>query len=236
MGSDPIFLILIAGGLFLLAKAIREIHERLEGEEPGRTARGRPSLAGVVLQIMFAMGFSVFVEMINLRVRGKTAPVSRGDFDRHPGGGRGVRGRGRAGRDGSRAAVAGLPRRTRGRRALPASAGPDRVRRHDPVHPARPRVLRLRNLAAPPGRHAGQLHHDLRRLREGRGGPPVRGRGDDPPRSPSRTRSDTCSCRQATRSPGSRRDTRTRSRGRGGPPRRRPNTTDETPGRRSGRG
>jgi predicted tellurium resistance membrane protein TerC len=150
-------LILIAGGLFLLAKATREIHEKLEGEPEGRAARGRPSLAGVVVQIMlldvvfsldsvvtavgmanhlavmiaaivlavgvmmvsagpiarfvdrhptirvlalsfllliglslvgeglgqhipkgyvyFAMGFSVFVEMINLRARARTEPV-----------------------------------------------------------------------------------------------------------------------------------------------------------------
>ena len=45
-------LILIAGGLFLIAKATREIHEKLEGQEPGRAARGRPSLRGVVAQIM----------------------------------------------------------------------------------------------------------------------------------------------------------------------------------------
>jgi predicted tellurium resistance membrane protein TerC len=150
-------LILIAGGLFLLAKSTREIHEKLEGETEGRRARGRPSLPGVVVQIMlldivfsldsvvtavgmanelgvmvaaivlavgvmmvsagpiarfvdrhptirvlalsfllliglslvgegvgqhipkgyiyFAMGFSVFVEMINLRARARTEPV-----------------------------------------------------------------------------------------------------------------------------------------------------------------
>jgi predicted tellurium resistance membrane protein TerC len=150
-------LILIGGGLFLLAKATIEIHDRLEGEEGHGSARVRPSFAAVIVQIMlldivfsldsvitavgmaddvsvmiaavvlavgvmmfsagpisafvnrhptvkvlalsfllligvsligdglgvhvpkgyiyFAMGFSVFVEMINLRMRGKAAPV-----------------------------------------------------------------------------------------------------------------------------------------------------------------
>jgi predicted tellurium resistance membrane protein TerC len=150
-------LILIAGGLFLLAKATIEIHDRLEGEEGHSSARVRPSFAAVITQIVvldivfsldsvitavgmadeisimvaavilavgvmmfsagpisafvnrhptvkvlalsfllligvalvgdglgmhipkgyiyFAMGFSVFVEMINLRVRKVAAPV-----------------------------------------------------------------------------------------------------------------------------------------------------------------
>ena len=150
-------LILIGGGLFLLAKATLEIHERLEGEEGHGSARVAPSLSAVIFQIMlldivfsldsvitavgmaedlsimvaaviiavaimmisaapisafvtahptvkvlalsfllligvslvgegldmhipkgyiyFAMGFSVFVEMINLRVRKSVAPV-----------------------------------------------------------------------------------------------------------------------------------------------------------------
>ena len=150
-------LILIAGGLFLLAKATIEIHDRLEGEEGHSSARVRPSFAAVIAQIVvldivfsldsvitavgmaneitimvtavilavgvmmfsagpistfvnrhptvkvlalsfllligvalvgdglgmhipkgyiyFAMGFSVFVEMINLRVRRVAAPV-----------------------------------------------------------------------------------------------------------------------------------------------------------------
>ncbi len=150
-------LILIGGGLFLLAKATIEIHERLEGEEGHSSARVRPSLIAVIIQIVildivfsldsvitavgmaddiaimvaavilavcvmmfsaapissfvnrhptvkvlalsflllvgvslvgeglgmhlpkgyiyFAMGFSVFVEMINLRIRRVTAPV-----------------------------------------------------------------------------------------------------------------------------------------------------------------
>jgi predicted tellurium resistance membrane protein TerC len=150
-------LILIGGGLFLLAKATTEIHERLDGEEGHSSARVRPSFAAVITQIVlldivfsldsvitavgmadeiiimvtavilavgvmmfsagpissfvnrhptvkvlalsfllligmslvgeglamhipkgyiyFAMGFSVFVELINLRVRKITAPV-----------------------------------------------------------------------------------------------------------------------------------------------------------------
>ena len=150
-------LILMGGGLFLLAKATLEIHERLEGEEGHSSARVAPSFGAVIFQIMlldivfsldsvitavgmadelsimvaavvisvaimmvsakpisdfvsrhptvkvlalsfllliglslvgeglemhipkgyiyFAMGFSVFVEMINLRVRKSVAPV-----------------------------------------------------------------------------------------------------------------------------------------------------------------
>ena len=45
-------LILAGGGLFLLFKATREIHEKLEGEDGHVTARVAPSLAAVVGQIM----------------------------------------------------------------------------------------------------------------------------------------------------------------------------------------
>jgi predicted tellurium resistance membrane protein TerC len=44
-------LILIGGGLFLLAKATIEVHERLEGEEGHSSARVRPSFAAVIIQI-----------------------------------------------------------------------------------------------------------------------------------------------------------------------------------------
>ncbi|HEX8814490.1 MAG TPA: TerC family protein [Terriglobales bacterium] len=44
-------LILIGGGLFLLAKATLEIHERLEGEEGHSSARVRPSFTAVIIQI-----------------------------------------------------------------------------------------------------------------------------------------------------------------------------------------
>jgi predicted tellurium resistance membrane protein TerC len=45
-------LILLGGGLFLLFKATREIHEKLEGEEGHVTARVAPSFTAVVGQIM----------------------------------------------------------------------------------------------------------------------------------------------------------------------------------------
>ena len=45
-------LILALGGLFLLFKSTREIHERLEGEEGHVAARVAPSLAAVIGQIM----------------------------------------------------------------------------------------------------------------------------------------------------------------------------------------
>ena len=45
-------LVLIVGGLFLLAKSTHEIHERLEGEEGGASARVAPSLRSVLVQIV----------------------------------------------------------------------------------------------------------------------------------------------------------------------------------------
>ncbi len=45
-------LVLIIGGLFLIAKSTREIHERLEGEEGEASVRVKPSLLSVLLQIM----------------------------------------------------------------------------------------------------------------------------------------------------------------------------------------
>ena len=45
-------LILAGGGLFLIFKATREIHEKLEGEDGHLAARVAPSLAAVVGQIM----------------------------------------------------------------------------------------------------------------------------------------------------------------------------------------
>jgi len=46
-------LILIAGGLFLLAKSTLEIHDRLEGEEELSTAVRKVSFSGVIVQILF---------------------------------------------------------------------------------------------------------------------------------------------------------------------------------------
>ena len=45
-------LVLLIGGLFLLAKATHEIHQRLEGDEGEASARAAPSLRSVLIQIM----------------------------------------------------------------------------------------------------------------------------------------------------------------------------------------
>ena len=45
-------LILILGGLFLMAKSTREIHERLEGQTGHASARTPPTFGGVILQIV----------------------------------------------------------------------------------------------------------------------------------------------------------------------------------------
>ena len=45
-------LILLIGGLFLLAKSTHEIHAKLEGEEGHASARVAPSFTGVLLQIL----------------------------------------------------------------------------------------------------------------------------------------------------------------------------------------
>ena len=45
-------LILILGGLFLIAKSTHEIHEKLEGDEHHGTGRAAASMASVVIQIM----------------------------------------------------------------------------------------------------------------------------------------------------------------------------------------
>jgi predicted tellurium resistance membrane protein TerC len=45
-------LILIGGGLFLLAKSTHEIHQRMEGDEGSASARIHPSFGSVLLQIM----------------------------------------------------------------------------------------------------------------------------------------------------------------------------------------
>jgi predicted tellurium resistance membrane protein TerC len=45
-------LILLGGGVFLLAKATSEIHGRLEGEEGEESARAAASFAGVIVQIL----------------------------------------------------------------------------------------------------------------------------------------------------------------------------------------
>jgi predicted tellurium resistance membrane protein TerC len=160
-------LILLLGGLFLIAKSTHEIHDKLEGEEGHATARAPAKFAGVIVQILlldivfsldsvitavgmvdqipvmiaavviavlfmlwfagaisgfvnrhptvkmlalsfllligvaliaeglhhhipkgylyFAMAFSVFVELLNLRIRRKSAPVQLHDAYHEPG-------------------------------------------------------------------------------------------------------------------------------------------------------
>ena len=45
-------LILLGGGLFLIAKSTHEIHDKLEGAEEGGPRRSAPSLAAVLIQIV----------------------------------------------------------------------------------------------------------------------------------------------------------------------------------------
>jgi len=45
-------IILLGGGLFLIAKATHEIHERLEGEEGEASVRAPVSFTGVIVQIL----------------------------------------------------------------------------------------------------------------------------------------------------------------------------------------
>jgi predicted tellurium resistance membrane protein TerC len=45
-------LIMLAGGLFLIAKATMELHDRLEGEEHGHEAKGAVSFSSVIFQIL----------------------------------------------------------------------------------------------------------------------------------------------------------------------------------------
>lgn len=45
-------LLLLGGGAFLVAKATREIHERIEGADEELSAKGRPTMMGTLIQIM----------------------------------------------------------------------------------------------------------------------------------------------------------------------------------------
>jgi len=47
-------LILIVGGLFLLAKSTHEIHQKLEGAEGSASARVAPTFTGVIVQILLS--------------------------------------------------------------------------------------------------------------------------------------------------------------------------------------
>ena len=69
--TDPVFslgslaisgrdLILVGGGLFLLAKSTHEIHQKLEGEEGGHNAAGKATLSSILIQIaLLDMVFSL---------------------------------------------------------------------------------------------------------------------------------------------------------------------------------
>ncbi len=89
----------MGGGLFLIAKSPHEIHQKLEGEEGGSSARVVPTFTSVIIQILlligvtlivegfdgniprgyiyFAMAFSMSVKLLNMRVRSlrKAPPV-----------------------------------------------------------------------------------------------------------------------------------------------------------------
>jgi predicted tellurium resistance membrane protein TerC len=53
-------IILLAGGAFLIYKATKEIHDRLEGDEHGARAKAAPTFAGVIGQVLLLdMVFSV---------------------------------------------------------------------------------------------------------------------------------------------------------------------------------
>ena len=45
-------MILLVGGLFLIAKATHEIHEKLEGEEGEKVVKATPKLSAIIMQIM----------------------------------------------------------------------------------------------------------------------------------------------------------------------------------------
>jgi predicted tellurium resistance membrane protein TerC len=70
-------LILLSGGLFLIAKSTQEIHAKLEGEQRRPYAKLRGGFAQTIIQIRlldyiyFAMVFATAVEMLNLRLRSK---------------------------------------------------------------------------------------------------------------------------------------------------------------------
>lgn len=95
-------LILIAGGLFLLAKSTLEIHDKLEGEEGGFAPRVHPSFLGVIIQIglldivfsldsvITAIGMADHVEVMAIAIilavlvmMVSSEPISR-FIDRHP--------------------------------------------------------------------------------------------------------------------------------------------------------
>ncbi len=53
-GFDLASIVMLAGGLFLIYKSVKEIHEKLEGEDPSQTSGNKPSLklGQAIVQIM----------------------------------------------------------------------------------------------------------------------------------------------------------------------------------------
>jgi predicted tellurium resistance membrane protein TerC len=95
-------LILLLGGLFLIAKATHEIHDKLEGEEGHGSARVAASFASVIIQIMLLdivfsldsvitavgmadeLGVMVAAVIIAVGVMMVSAGAISGFVDRHP--------------------------------------------------------------------------------------------------------------------------------------------------------
>ena len=95
-------LILLAGGLFLIAKATHEIHDKLEGEEGHGSARVAASFMSVIIQIMLLdivfsldsvitavgmaddLGVMVTAVIIAVGVMMLSAGAISGFVDRHP--------------------------------------------------------------------------------------------------------------------------------------------------------
>jgi len=95
-------LILIGGGLFLLAKSTFEIHERLEGEEGQGSTRIAPSFSAVIVQVMLLdivfsldsvitavgmandLGVMVTAVVLAVGVMMVSADAISGFVDRHP--------------------------------------------------------------------------------------------------------------------------------------------------------
>jgi predicted tellurium resistance membrane protein TerC len=95
-------LILLVGGLFLLAKATHEIHDKLEGEEGHGSARVAASFTSVIVQIMLLdivfsldsvitavgmaddLGVMIAAVVIAVGVMMVSAGAISGFVDRHP--------------------------------------------------------------------------------------------------------------------------------------------------------
>ena len=95
-------LILLAGGLFLMAKATHEIHDKLEGPEGEKVVKGAPSLTSVIVQIMLLdivfsldsvitavgmakhLGVMITAVIISVAIMLVAAGSISGFVDRHP--------------------------------------------------------------------------------------------------------------------------------------------------------